>query len=109
MVDGDVHWFTLSLVCAMFSVVGFLFSFCLATTTAAQSGAVAGLGTAFVTKPLLYEVCYCRNLGRLYRRSSLVDCRCITKTMSNIGPRTGVLTMAQEMTWRNVFNGPPLP
>lgn len=45
-------------VCAMFSVVGFLFSFCLATTTAAQSGAIAGLGTAFITKPLLYEVYY---------------------------------------------------
>lgn len=46
------------IVCALFSVFGFLFSFCLATSTAAQSGAVAGLGTAFVTKPLLYELYY---------------------------------------------------
>lgn len=46
------------IVSALFSVFGFLFSFCLATTTAAQSGAVAGLGTAFVSKPLLYELYY---------------------------------------------------
>lgn len=45
-----------TVVCAVFGVVGFLISFCLASTTAAQSGAVAGLGTAFVAKPLLYEV-----------------------------------------------------
>lgn len=46
------------IVCAVFGVVGFLISFCLASTTAAQSGAVAGLGTAFVAKPLLYEFYY---------------------------------------------------
>lgn len=43
-------------MCAMFSVVGFIFSFCLATSTAAQAGAIAGLGTAFISKPLIYEV-----------------------------------------------------
>lgn len=40
----------------MLNVVGFVLSFCLATSTAAQSGAIAGLGTAFIAKPLLYEV-----------------------------------------------------
>ena len=43
-------------VCAMFSVVGFIFSCCLATTVAAQSGALAGLGVAFISKPILFEV-----------------------------------------------------
>ena len=46
----------LSAVCAIFSVVGFIFSCCLATTVAAQSGALAGLGVAFISKPILFEV-----------------------------------------------------
>ena len=56
-------------VCAMFSVVGFIFSCCLATTVAAQSGALAGLGVAFISKPILFEVhnsvvfCLVCNLG----------------------------------------------
>lgn len=93
-------------VCALFSVVGFLFSFCLATTTAAQSGAIAGLGTAFITKPLLYEVlkeytvtvfiCYCL-------------CSFITRSTNSSGLRTGVQIMALEQSWRSVYNGhPPL-
>ena len=47
-----------SLASAMFSVVGFVLSFCFATSFAAQSGAIAGLGTAFITKPFFYEVQY---------------------------------------------------
>lgn len=45
-------------VCAMFSVVGFVFSCCLACSVAAQSGALAGLGVAFISKPILFEVYY---------------------------------------------------
>ncbi len=43
-------------VCAVFSVIGFIFSFCMASTVAAQSGALAGLGIAFVSKPIVFEV-----------------------------------------------------
>ena len=43
-------------VSALFSVVGFIFCLCFASSVAAQSGAIAGLGTAFIFKPILYEV-----------------------------------------------------
>ena len=56
---AEWHWHQcLGIVCAVFSVLGFLISFCVATSTAAQSGAVAGLGTAFISKPFLYEVSF---------------------------------------------------
>ena len=45
-----------SAVTAIFSVVGFIFAFCLAASVAGQSGAVAGLGIAFVSKPIIFEV-----------------------------------------------------
>ena len=44
------------IVCAIFSVFGFVFAFCVAWTVAAQSGAMAGLGLAFVSKPILFEL-----------------------------------------------------
>lgn len=50
------HVHTHETVCAMFSVVGFIFTCCLATSVAAQSGALAGLGVAFISKPILFEV-----------------------------------------------------
>lgn len=40
----------------MLSVVGFIFAICIATTVASQGGAVAGLGIALVSKPILFEV-----------------------------------------------------
>jgi hypothetical protein len=44
------------LVCSMLSVVGFVFAICVATTAASQGGAVAGLGIALVSKPILFEM-----------------------------------------------------
>ena len=43
-------------MCAVFSVVAFIFTICVATTVAAQSGALAGLGVAFISKPIIFEV-----------------------------------------------------
>ena len=40
----------------MLSLVGFVFSICVATTVAAKGGAVAGLGIALVSKPIMFEV-----------------------------------------------------
>ena len=40
----------------MLSVVGFVFSICVATSVAAKGGAVAGLGIALVSKPIMFEV-----------------------------------------------------
>eukprot|EP00731_Ephydatia_muelleri_P030778 Em0022g292a len=44
------------IVCALFSVFGFVFAFCVAWTVAAQTGALAGLGLAFLSKPILFEL-----------------------------------------------------
>ena len=44
-------------VCSLLSIFGFLVAICLATTVAAQGGAVAGLGVALLSKPLMFEVC----------------------------------------------------
>ncbi|CAI8050517.1 NEDD4 family-interacting protein 1, partial [Geodia barretti] len=43
-------------ICSMLSLVGFVFSICVATTVAAKGGAVAGLGIALVSKPIMFEV-----------------------------------------------------
>ena len=45
-----------STVCSTLSVVGFIFAICVASTVAAQGGAVAGLGIALLSKPILFEV-----------------------------------------------------
>ena len=62
--------FLLTAVCALFGVAGFIIcffvSFFLVTSTAAQAGAMAGLGTAFISKPLVYEVRrHCKGKGRV--------------------------------------------
>lgn len=44
------------MICAVFGVVGFVFSFCLATTVAAQSGAMTGLGMVFLSQPIVFEM-----------------------------------------------------
>lgn len=51
-------------MCSLFSVFGFVFAFCVAWTVAAQAGALAGLGLAFVSKPILFEVILTKGKGR---------------------------------------------
>lgn len=62
------------LVVSFFGVVGFIFSICFAFTTAAESGALAGLGLTFVSNLLAFEVSKCRML-LLFRM--LLMCYCL--------------------------------
>lgn len=72
-----------SSVCAIFSVFGFVFAFCVAWTVAAQSGAMAGLGLAFVSKPILFEVDIMKGRERL--GGLRVDCSERMKGVREIG------------------------
>ncbi len=46
-------------VCVFLGFFGIILAFCFATSVAAQSGAIAGLGATFVVQPLMYEVSVC--------------------------------------------------
>lgn len=43
-------------VCSTLSIFGFIIAMCVAMTVAAHGGALAGLGIALVSKPILFEV-----------------------------------------------------
>ena len=49
-------------ICVFLSFFGIILAFCFATSIAAQSGAIAGLGATFVIQPFVYEFYY-RNYG----------------------------------------------
>ena len=43
-------------MCAVFTLAGFVFSLCVASSVAAQSGALTGLGVSFIAKSIIFEV-----------------------------------------------------
>lgn len=56
-----VFYISITTVCSVLGLIGFVISICFAFTVAAESGALAGLGAALILKLFAFEV---------YRQSS---------------------------------------